>query len=117
MTFQSLIHPERLSMYTSLAPTLEDSYREGMTKLIKEQGDLMWRPVMQISMDLDDSALHDVVPLKIESNVESCPIKENSSWIMKTIIDNKDDSLYSASKKYLNKSECLFIEEKIYAKK
>ena len=39
--------------------------------------------------------------------------KETTSWVMKTIIDNKDDKLFTAVKKYLSKPEVIYTEEKL----
>lgn len=112
ITFQSLSKPERLAMYSAVANTIEEAYTVGMQKLISEQGDLMWRPIMQIILNLD---IKSDIPLEDSHKISEMTevMTETSSWIMKTIIDNKDISLYDSSKKYLSKPEQLFIEEKI----
>lgn len=118
ITFQSLTQPDKFGMYLSIAPNLEEAYKEGFRRIIADQGDLMWKPIMQTFIDIhfqpmpNQSPVVPVAPMaKDELKTES--LVETKSWIMKTIIDNKDKVLFKSAKKYLEKPEILFITDKI----
>ena len=113
VAFQSVIQPDKFSMYSVMANSPQEAYEKGVVMLVETQGDLAWKPLMQTVIDVQ------VVPEK-ESKIEAVDSKveiaATKSWMMQTIIDHKDKALYKVGKKYLSKPEQLFIEEKLHAK-
>jgi len=108
--FQSLIKPDRMAMYSAVAPTIQEAYETGLKQLLEEQGDLAWRPLMQTAIDVQVE-VPTTLSLSKLTDVEVS--KENTNWLLHTIIKNKDTVLLNASKAYLTKPELLFIKDKI----
>jgi hypothetical protein len=112
MAFQSMVDPSKFAMYSVMAPDAETAYKIGVTRLIADQGDKAWTPLMQTSVNIEIQSKEP----KADTTDNKVDITSTKSWMMKTIIENNDTALYEAGKKYLSKPEQLFIEEKIHAK-
>lgn len=102
IAFQSISEPTRTAMYSMVADDMANAYKMGLTRIIEEHGDLMWRPMMQTTIELDGNKKEKTISIDYTKN-----------WLLNTIISNKDKKLFSASKKYISKNEQLLIKEKI----
>lgn len=120
IAFQSVLYPDKIAMYTAINDTPIEAHTDGIKRVIKDFGDLMWRANMATAIEIQITPETRIEPQtnllsnKEVSMMETNDIKKTSeNWLMSTIINNKDNNLFSASKPYLSNSEILFIEEKI----
>ena len=118
--FQSVISPSRIVLFTSVVDTAEEAHKQATEMIIKEHGDLMWKPTIANYLDIIITPETKIEP-KLQETVnkdmaimETNDIKrQTENWLMSIIIRNKDSALFEASKTYLSDPEKLFIEEKI----
>ena len=114
VVFQSTIQPHRLSLFCDSVDNIEQGMARATETVAKEQGLLGWIPIITTMREIV-SPLLNTEP--VVSTVEVKRGNETTSWVMKTIISNKDTVLFEAVKKYLKEPEVLYIDDKIKAEK
>lgn len=72
---------------------------------VKAIGELELSP--QLKTQIAESVLGDI---SYQEQID--PMKETKNWLLNKIVKNKDKALFKASKKYLNKYEIAFINDK-----
>lgn len=108
--FQSSLDPTKMAMYSVLANNAITASQIGYDRLIKEQGNLNWIPIMAVAVDVES-------PETVKIAEKTPKLSETKNWLLNIIAKNKDRKLFNASKKYLTNPEILFIKSKIYANK
>lgn len=108
--YASQIAPGKQAMSTTNAVDIAEAYRNTLTSVKELYGDLMWMPMLTTTLDtaVVDSK-NELIPSTVMALDE---LKDSKNFLMKTIIDNKDETLFRASEKYLNQSEIQFIKNK-----
>ena len=110
IVFQSTLQPNRLSLFCDSVDTMEQGMARAIEIVAKEQGLLGWTPIITTMREIVSPLLN------TEPVVSTFEVKKGqvtASWIMKTIIENKDTALFEAVKKYLKEPEVLYIDDKI----
>lgn len=111
IVFQSTQQPNRLSLFADKVESLQEGMARAAITVTNEQGQLGWVPIITTLRDVPDAA----IPSPIQ-NIETVTKGEKTtSWIMKTVIINKDTVLFDCVKKYLTEPESLYIEAQINA--
>ena len=108
--FQSSLDPTRMAMYSVVANDADDAKKIGWDRLIKEQGNLNWIPIMAVAVDIDSKEKAKIADITTK-------LVETKNWLLNLIVKNKDRKLFNSSKKYLTNPEVLFIKSKIHANK
>lgn len=108
--FQSSLDPTKMAMYSVMADNANTASQIGYNRLLKEQGNLNWIPIMAVEVDIDN-------PEKVKIVEKQPRMVETKNWLLNIIVKNKDRKLFNISKKYLTRQEILFIKSKIYANK
>lgn len=108
VVFQSTVQPNRLSLFCDAVESLQEGMQRATSTVIKEQGSLEWVSIITTLRDIAAPA-NAPIPSTIEVNKGV----ETTSWIMKTIITNKDTVLFDATKKYLSEPETLYVTDAI----
>ena len=109
VVFQSTIQPHKLAQSIDVV----DDFQQGMTKateaVAKEQGLLGWAPIITTFREMPTPIVATPAPTIVETLQQTT----TQSWLMKTIIDNKDLELFNASEKYLSVHELEYIKDKV----
>ena len=112
IVFQSTVQLNRLALFTDKVESLEEGMARATEVVAREQGLLGWTPIITTMREI-------VAPLlntePVVSVVEIKKGDETTSWLMKTIIINKDTVLFDAAKKYMSEPEILYTKDKINA--
>lgn len=104
ITYQSFLDPAKVYMFSGVFGTPEQAFATAEIELKQQNPGVILKPLMLNTLELPDVA-EQQRPLIDE-------YKNSKNWVMKTIIDNKDLNLFTASSTYLSKEEKLYVFDK-----
>ena len=102
--FSSQLQPGKQSLISVACNTSEEAYAAATETVKKSYGDFLWTPTLATIID---SKVNGVDAVTVAE-----PIKEDKNWLLKTIVDNKDKTLFMAAERYMSQPEISFIKDK-----